>query len=50
MVCEFNDSFGYAMEETFRQLTNGRAVYGEPGVGCRGPYGIRSLLIEEVAQ
>jgi len=37
-----------AMRETFAQLTNGKAIYGKPGIGCKGPYRINRLLIEEV--
>ncbi len=35
-----------AMRLSFEQLTQGRAVYGHPGVGCRGPYTIQRLLVE----
>jgi hypothetical protein len=35
-----------AQREAFTQLTQGRAVYGKPGVGCRGPYKITKLTIE----
>ena len=37
-----------AMREAFAQLTNGKAVYGKPGIGCNGPYRISRMLIEEV--
>lgn len=50
LLCDFGESFDQAMQETFRQLTNGRAVYGSPGVGCRGPYDIRNVTIEQVLQ
>lgn len=36
-----------AMHAAFTALTEGRAVYGHPGAGCRGPYRIKRLLIEE---
>lgn len=49
-LCELAHAFDIAMEVTFHQLTNGKAVYGSPGVGCRGPYAIKRVLIEEVAQ
>lgn len=29
-----------AMIESFRALTEGKAVFGQPGKGCRGPYRI----------
>lgn len=50
MQCEFHDSFDLAMKSTFDQLTSGRAIYGKPGVGCRGPYDITKLVIEQVKQ
>lgn len=34
-----------AMERSFFQLTRGKAVFGRPGVGCRGPYSITSLSV-----
>lgn len=35
-----------AMRESFMQLTQGKAVFGNPGIGCRGPYKITKLLVE----
>lgn len=35
-----------ALRESFNRLTAGRAVYGQPGAGCRGPYNITKLVIE----
>lgn len=49
-LCEFQHVFNIAMEETFHQLTNGKAVFGCPGVGCRGPYSIKRVVIEEQSQ
>jgi hypothetical protein len=37
-----------AMREAFIQLTEGRAVYGQPGVGCKGPYTFLRLAVERV--
>jgi hypothetical protein len=34
------------LKESFEQLTQGKAVFGEPGVGCKGPYTITKMLIE----
>jgi hypothetical protein len=48
--CEFNDAFSLAMRNTFEQLTNGKAVYGKPGVGCQGPYDVFSVMIERMKQ
>lgn len=35
-----------ALGQAFRQLTQGKAVYGKPGVGCRGPYQVDAFLLE----
>jgi hypothetical protein len=37
-----------AMMQSFNQLTNGKAIYGKPGVGCDGPYTITKVLLELV--
>lgn len=50
VMCELIEAFPLAMQETFRQLTNGRAVYGNPGIGCRGPYDIHRVTIDQVPQ
>ena len=34
------------LRETFFNLTEGKAAFGLPGVGCKGPYRIKSMLIE----
>jgi hypothetical protein len=39
---------GLALEQSFTKLTAGEAVYGFPGIGCRGPYGITRMVIEKV--
>lgn len=46
--CEINAAMDAALKDTFRQLTNGNAVYGMPGVGCNGPYDIQRVVIEQV--
>jgi len=33
-------------ELALQKLTGGKAVYGKPGVGCRGPYHMTRLVIE----
>ena len=50
LTCEFHFAFDQAMSESFKQLTAGLATYGQPGVGCSGPYDIHKLLIEQVKQ
>jgi hypothetical protein len=37
-----------ALEDGFMKLTDGQAIYGFPGVGCNGPYGITRMLIEKI--
>ena len=43
---EFPSVSHKVMEDAFEQLTRGQAVYGKPGLGCRGPYRITRMLIE----
>lgn len=33
--------------EVFMQLTQGKAVFGRPGLMCKGPYNINSVTITE---
>jgi hypothetical protein len=44
---EFVEVPSRAIREAFLKLTTGKAIYGHPGVGCRGPYSIERLLIEK---
>lgn len=37
---DYPDCLMDATRAGFQQLTGGKAVYGKPGVGCRGPYKI----------
>jgi hypothetical protein len=37
-----------AQRDSFLQLTQGKAVYAKPGIGCRGPYTIIKMLIERL--
>jgi len=48
--CEFEYTFTFAARDAFQQLTGGRAIYGQPGVTCNGPYQVDRLLIERVKQ
>jgi hypothetical protein len=36
------------MVASFHALTTGKAVYGRPGLGCKGPYDITFLKLEAV--
>lgn len=38
------------LRESFGQLTQGKAVFGMPGMGCKGPYDIHKIVIEQVKQ
>lgn len=44
--CELMDVWDFGMRLSFDKLTQGKAVYGKPGVGCRGPYEIDKITIE----
>jgi hypothetical protein len=35
------------MHAVFTARTQGKAIYGKPGVGCEGPYRITKLVLEE---
>lgn len=45
VTCLWHQVFDLAMREAFEELTGGRAVYGKPGVGCKGPYDITAMHI-----
>ena len=38
------------MQFVFDRLTSGNAVFGKPGVGCAGPYGITKFNLEKEMQ
>lgn len=46
-VADLFHAINMAMRETFMQLTQGKAQYGDPGKGCAGPYEITSFLLEK---
>jgi hypothetical protein len=48
--CEFIEAWDRANSDSFIKLTRGAAIYGKPGVGCRGPYDIHRVLIQQVRQ
>jgi hypothetical protein len=50
LTCEFHELMELVMQETFQQLTAGRAQFGNPGLGCRGPYDITEVSIKQVLQ
>ena len=42
--------FEAAMRHSFQQLTSGKAIYGQPGAGCRGPYKISRFELTAVTE
>lgn len=47
-VNDLSAVFDMMIRDSFAQLTNGRAVFGKPGVGCSGPYQINRIVIERI--
>lgn len=43
---DLEGAFINARHKSFRELTQGAAVYGKPGVGCKGPYRIQKVTME----
>jgi hypothetical protein len=46
---DFPDVTMLALKDTFMKLTQGKAVFGQPGVGCKGPYSIVELTLKKAA-
>ncbi len=44
---QFQQTVELAMRKSFMDLTNGEAVYGQPGKGCVGPYRVTKFVLEE---
>lgn len=42
------DVFDTMMRMSFEQLTKGKAVFGKPGAGCRGPYDITRVTLQRI--
>lgn len=40
--------FNHALRDSFNQLTQGKAEYGNPGKGCAGPYEILTFKLDKV--
>ena len=47
---QFMEAVQKAMGNSFLQLTDGKATYGKPGVGCVGPYRVTNLTIAETGK
>lgn len=46
---DLEGAFINARHRSFRDLTGGNAIFGKPGVGCRGPYRISRVTMEQQA-
>jgi hypothetical protein len=44
---DFPDLFGIITQDSFNQLTQGKAVFGFPGLGCQGPYDMLLVTIKQ---
>jgi len=47
---DFPDVPMQALRQAFMQVTSGKAVFGQPGKGCRGPYQIHRLVLDWVRE
>jgi hypothetical protein len=36
------------MVHSFHALERGKAIYGKPGVACKGPYDIKKVVVEQI--
>jgi hypothetical protein len=45
---EWCDVFETILSHAFHQLTRGKAIYGKPGIGCRGPYNMTKLTLDQL--
>ena len=48
VTCETVDVWTRVLELSFRDLTRGRAVFGRPGVGCKGPYEVQEVSVKRI--
>lgn len=46
VTCEWHETFDKIGRDNFDQITQGRAVYGYPGLSCNGPYKITNMTID----
>jgi hypothetical protein len=42
---DFHAAVETVLRESFMKLTDGKAIFGKPGVGCNGPYSITRFTI-----
>jgi len=45
-IADVPDCFMDVMRASFHQLTSGKAVFGQPGIGCRGPYTVTRIELK----
>jgi len=48
VTCEWIDVSREATKIAFQDLTQGKAIYGNPGKGCRGPYNIEYMEVIQI--
>lgn len=48
VTCETPEVWSQVLEHSFHDLTRGKAVFGRPGVGCKGPYEIHEVTVKRV--
>jgi len=46
----FHQALELIQGEAFQKLANGKAVFGNPGIGCRGPYRYTRFVVQEFTQ
>ena len=47
---EASEVWQRVMIQSFHALTHGKAIYGKPGVACKGPYDIKSVKVEQMSK
>jgi hypothetical protein len=50
VICDFTVLQGEVGIDVFEKLTQGKAVFGYPGLGCRGPYKVTKMTFIKGAQ
>lgn len=48
VVCELPEVWVAVINHTFLDLTRGKAVFGRPGLGCKGPYEVHEVTVKRI--
>lgn len=43
---DLSEAINEALRQSFMQITQGKAIFGQPGLACRGPYRIAKVVLE----